>query len=239
MKKLIALTLILCMACMLVPAMADESIVGTWYLSEISAQGQSFSPATIGMSMSFDLKEDGTAEGVTSYGSESQAATGTWKLEGETISITADNATLSGPFTGESFTLESPDGSMIFTRNAPEAAAPAGGNTVAADGEAAFYGTWTLSCVEIMGQSVPVEMFAAFGLDMKITATIEAGKTTLAMTYNGEGQEKELPSSFRDGKLYLADEDSEIALALTEGGALTLELPIEGNPMNVLLTRAE
>ncbi len=238
MKKLIALTLILCMACMLVPAMADESIVGTWYLSEISAQGQSFSPATFGMSMSFDLKEDGTAEGVTSYGSESQAVTGTWKLEGETISITADNATQSGSFTGESFTLESPDGSMIFTRNAPEAA-PAAGNSVAADGEAAFYGTWTLSSVEIMGQSVPVEMFAAFGLDMKITATIEAGKTTLAMTYNGEGQKKELPSTFRDGKLYLADEGSEIALALTEGGALTLELPIDGNPVNVLLTRAE
>ena len=238
MKKLIALTLILCMACMLVPAMADESIVGTWYLSEISAQGQSFSPATFGMSMSFDLKEDGTAEGVTSYGSESQAVTGTWKLEGETISITVDNATQSGSFTGDSFTIESPDGSMIFTRNAPEAA-PAAGNTVAADGEAAFYGTWVLSSVEIMGQSVPVEMFAAFGLDMKITATIEAGKTTLAMSYNGESQQKDLSSSFRDGKLYLADEDSEIALALTEGGALTLELPIEGNPMNVLLTRAE
>ena len=238
MKKLIALTLILCMACMLVPAMADESIVGTWYLSEISAQGQSFSPATFGMSMSFDLKEDGTAEGVTSYGSESQAVTGTWKLEGETISITVDNATQSGSFTGDSFTIESPDGSMIFTRNAPEAA-PAAGNTVAADGEAAFYGTWVLSSVEIMGQSVPVEMFAAFGLDMKITATIEAGKTTLAMSYNGESQQKDLSSSFRDGKLYLADEGSEIALALTEGGALTLELPIEGNPMNVLLTRAE
>ena len=238
MKKLIALTLILCMACMLVPAMADESIVGTWYLSEISAQGQSFSPATFGMSMSFDLKEDGTADGVTSYGSESQAVTGTWKLEGETISITVDNSTLSGSFTGESFAIESPDGSMIFTRNAPEAA-PAAGNTVAADGEAAFYGTWVLSSVEIMGQSVPVEMFAAFGLDMKITATIEAGKTTLAMTYNGESQQKDLSSSFRDGKLYLADEGSEIALALTEGGALTLELPIEGNPMNVLLTRAE
>lgn len=238
MKKLIALTLILCMACMLVPAMADESIVGTWYLSEISAQGQSFSPATFGMSMSFDLKEDGTAEGVTSYGSESQAVTGTWKLEGETISITVDNATQSGSFTGDSFTIESPDGSMIFTRNAPEAA-PAAGNTVAADSEAAFYGTWVLSSVEIMGQSVPVEMFAAFGLDMKITATIEAGKTTLAMSYNGESQQKDLSSSFRDGKLYLADEGSEIALALTEGGALTLELPIEGNPMNVLLTRAE
>ena len=32
MKKLISLLLVLCMACMLIPALAEEAVTGDWYL---------------------------------------------------------------------------------------------------------------------------------------------------------------------------------------------------------------
>ena len=50
MKKLFSLILALCMACMMIPAVAEEGVAGEWYAS------------LGGMTMVLNLAEDGTAE---------------------------------------------------------------------------------------------------------------------------------------------------------------------------------
>ena len=61
MKKLLSLILVLCMACMLVPAMAAEAadIVGEWEMTEMSANGQTFNPSAMGISWTMTFEEDG------------------------------------------------------------------------------------------------------------------------------------------------------------------------------------
>lgn len=39
MKKLISMILIVCMACMMIPAMAEEDLTGEWYVKTMS-QGE-------------------------------------------------------------------------------------------------------------------------------------------------------------------------------------------------------
>ena len=53
MKKLISLILILCMACLLVPAMAEDDVTGDWYY------------AGMGDSVRFVFNADGTAKLIT------------------------------------------------------------------------------------------------------------------------------------------------------------------------------
>ena len=89
MKKLISLMLILCMACMLVPAMADEDIAGEWTMVKVVVQGMEMEPSAIGMEMVIMLNADGTAEAKTSYGgAEPEISDGTWTMDGSTVTIT-------------------------------------------------------------------------------------------------------------------------------------------------------
>ena len=78
MKKLFSLILALCMACMLIPAMAEDSITGEWYAS------------LAGVTMVMNLAEDGTAE-MSMPGTEN-VASGTWVLDGEKITVTIEDS---------------------------------------------------------------------------------------------------------------------------------------------------
>ena len=244
MKKLISLLLILCMACMLIPAMADESVVGTWYLKDLSMGGQTIAASLLGMSMSLEFKEDGTLTIVTAYGDEPETDTGTWTQDGSAITITGEGS--DGP---QSFTLQLADGVlsmeqegslMNFTQEEP-AAAGSRTATVAAESEEAFLGTWQLTSVEIMGQEVPTALLSSFGLDMNLTLTVEAGKATLIAAVAGESTEEAFATSFADGKLTLSKEGAEesISMALTEDGRLAFILPISEQTFSVYLSPAE
>ena len=73
MKKLISLLLILCMACMLIPAMAEESPAGVWYADYSGAV------------MILTLGEDGSASMEVSG---TQMGSGTWAIVDGKIEIT-------------------------------------------------------------------------------------------------------------------------------------------------------
>ena len=77
MKKLISLMLILCMACMLIPAMADGSAAGVWYGDYHGAV------------MVLTLNEDGTSSMTVSG---NQMAAGTWTENDGKIEITMAGA---------------------------------------------------------------------------------------------------------------------------------------------------
>lgn len=241
MKKLISLLLILCMVCMLVPAMAEDSAAGTWYLTGAAQNGVDMPASALGMSMTMILNEDGTAAVTTAYGEEKLDQTGTWTQDGATVTVTVDE--VPGVFTlaDGKLTMDQPEYQMFFSQEAPaeDAGETAAASTVAAESEEAFFGTWELSSVEILGQAVPVALLSTFGLDLSVTLTIEAGKAVLVFAYNGESKEAPIETSFADGKLMLVAEGSELApLSLTESGELAFILPIEGQNFSLLLTPA-
>ena len=238
MKKLISLVLILCMACMLVPAMADDSLLGTWYLKEAVSGETTIPAASLGMSMTFEFKEGGSVDLISAYADESETQTGTWTQEGSVVTVTIDGQTAPLTLADGVLTLDQEGGQMIFTREAPEAAPST--VLIDAENEEAFFGTWVLSSLEIMGQQIPASLLSSFGLDLTVSLTVEAGKATLSAAYNGESKEAEITTSFADGKLSLVAEGAEFApLALTEGGELAFVLPIGEQSFNLYLAPAE
>ena len=123
MKKLISLILILCMACMLVPAMAEDA-AGIWYAVEMTSEGLTIKPAEVGMSMTLELKEDGTAEMVMEMAGQKDTDAGTWSVEGDTLSMTFKEATLTATIADGKFAMEQDGANITFSKEAPEVANP-------------------------------------------------------------------------------------------------------------------
>ena len=76
MKKLISLILILCMACLLIPAMAEDDVTGDWYY------------AGMGDAVHFVFNADGTAKLITDMMGQQSEEDGTWSLDGSAMTIT-------------------------------------------------------------------------------------------------------------------------------------------------------
>ena len=179
MKKLISLVLILCMVCMLVPAMADDSAAGTWYLSEMVANGATVSPSMVGMSWSITLSDDGTAVSIMEMAGEKEEQAGTWTQDGDSVTITIDDQPAVFAFADGKLTLDQGEsGKAVFTQDAPEAAAaPSAG--VAAESEDVFLGNWELTAIGMMGMTLTKDMFAAANMGgFDISLTVETGKAT-------------------------------------------------------------
>ena len=178
MKKLTALLLALMMACMMVPAMADDALLGEWYLKTMKAGETEYDAAAIGMAITMTLNADGT---VAMMMPDSETPeTGTWTLDGDQITVTINDSPASGPASAESITLAADGQEMIFTREAVSAITVA--EVKAAESAEEFYGTWSLKFVEMEGRVMDV---AALGeTDSVVTisdATVECtGEGTLS-----------------------------------------------------------
>ena len=137
MKKLISLILIVCMACMMIPAMA-EGESGTWYLVEMVTNGVTINPAEMGMNWSLTLNEDGTADNRMEMMGEVQEKSGTWTQEGDTVTVTIDDSPVAFQLADGKLTADMDGQTAVFSQEAPEASAkPA---VVAAESEEAFFG---------------------------------------------------------------------------------------------------
>ena len=114
MKKLISLFLILCMAVMLVPALAEGAdIAGDW----IASYAGTDIPMTISADGSFSLN-----------GTE-----GTWVLEGETLTMTAMGEPIAFTYKDDIISLSQAGETIEFTRAAAGEAAPAGETALAVE----------------------------------------------------------------------------------------------------------
>jgi hypothetical protein len=230
MKKLISLILILCMACMLVPAMAEDDILGDWYLTEVTVEGMTINPVDMGMNMTYTFKDGGVLEVTGEMMGETNTQTGTWSLDGSTLTMTAQEQDQAATFADGKITIEMDGQTGILTREVPAASEKA--KTVAADSEEAFFGNWTMTGMDMMGMYVEKDGLASFGLTgYDVTMTIEAGKAT-CFTISSEGQEavpSEMATEFKDGKLIATfDIDEETAKAAeTIGVSLPASCTIE------------
>lgn len=256
MKKLISLILILCMACMLIPAMAEDDILGTWYLNELKLNDTIVSPASVGMTMSYTFKEDGVLEMTGEMMGEKNTATGTWSLDGSTITMTIEDSTQTATFADGKITMEDQGQVGTLTREAPEVQEKA--KTVAADSEEAFFGNWTLNAMDVMGMYVDKAQFESFGLTgYEATMTVEAGKvhTVIAMGESMGETATDYTSKFEDGKLLLPVELPEdqakmleslgmtmpefYTIELVEDGSLLFSMEVMGMQMGLYLVKAD
>ena len=152
MKKLISLILILCMACMLIPAMADGTVAGDWYLKIMIVDGTEYDAAAMGYNITMSINEDGTMT-MTSP-TEPDPMPGTWTLEGDQITITVDDEPASGTVTADSITMISEEYTMIFTQEAPVAITLA--DTKAAGAAEEFYGSYLCKYVDMEGSLMDI-----------------------------------------------------------------------------------
>ena len=140
MKKLVSLILVLCMACMLIPAMAEDDITGEWYCSYY------------GMAITMTLNADGTAAMTASV--QDGVTPAAWTLEGDkfVLTVTDDegNAQVTeGVYADGKLTLDDDGRLMEFGREPVEAyAAPAVNPDAAAED---FEGEWTITAVDMAG----------------------------------------------------------------------------------------
>lgn len=204
MKKLISLVLVLCMACMLIPAMAEDSLAGEWYYS------------ASGVTMTLTLAEDGSASFLMP-GAET-ASTGSWTLDGEKITVTIDDSPVDGTYADGQITLGDENMSMVFTREKPEEIKLAEVNPAAAAED--FEGTWNIVYIGygtmVIDASASTEPLP--GLVVENGAMKFTGESSMATVFGTNA----LPLTYADGALGMS-----IALGETEYG-LKLEMLEDG-----------
>ncbi len=212
MKKLISLVLVLCMACMLIPAMAEDSLAGEWYYS------------ASGVTMTLTLAEDGSASFLMP-GAET-ASTGSWTLDGEKITVTIDDSPLDGTYADGQITLGNENMSMVFTREKPEEIKMAEVNPDAAAED--FDGEWTPKYVGYNGMVVDVSLANQEmpGVILKDGALSFTGSSSVAAVFGTNA----LPMTFADGALSFSLSVGEMALnikaEMLQDGMIALTLDV-------------
>ena len=236
MKKLVSLVLILCMACMLVPAMAED-VAGMWYALEMTADGMTIKPAEVGMTMTMELKEDGTAEMAIEMAGQSEKDSGTWALDGDTLSLTFDEKTLTASVANGEFSMEQ-DGAIVkFSKEAPVVEKA---TAVTAESEEEFFGNWTLSAIDIMGMHISSDMMESFGMGtVSMSLNIEAGKAVLSSNMTSTAGDAEVSTAFEDGKLVLSAAGQNLfTVEKMDDGTIALVISYQGMDATVYLAPA-
>ena len=225
MKKLVSLLLALMMACMLLPALAEETdVTGEWYLTELLMGEESMSPAVLGMSMTMLLNADGTATMVADYGDAPEESAGTWTLSDGALTVTADD--IPADFVVEEGSLKADigDGVLVFRREAPEAFELP--QIIAADSEDAFIGNWTLTNIGVGEGIVPASVLGG-----ETTLAIEPGKVIMA----ADGESHESASELADGALKFTDAHGEaLVLELNDNGWVSIEYVFDEETVMVM-----
>lgn len=172
-KKLTALVLSVLMLFTLAMAQTADYL-GEWYLVSVESGGIAFNPTDVGMEMIVILYDDGTGA-VASTDEEDMEAT--WVLEGDVLTITADDEPLAFTLTEDGQLVAQAEGStMVFGREAPEASfIPAA--EITAEDLAAFDGEWTITTVNVYGMILPFAAMAQMGME-DASVVIDNGNVT-------------------------------------------------------------
>jgi hypothetical protein len=212
MKKLIVLFLILCMACMLISAGAEEDITGEWTLYQMGIGGVMFDAKTLGMNIVMNIRADGTMEQKGEIQGQNMDGSGTWTLEGNELTISMGKTPKIYTFADGKLTVEKDGQEAVFVKETPapkdeKAEKP---KTVAAGKEDDFFGSWRLEWIEVAGITLTKEMLPSLGVSENYDSvvTIEAGRIT-SVTDAGDGNGPQTMTGttrFEDGKLMITYE---------------------------------
>ncbi len=91
----------------------DDPLVGTW--SATSFNGQ---PMPANTSVTVTFRDDGTAQGTTTFGAETDSFSGTWSAANGIITIVDEDGAENTPYSisGNTLTITDPEGSFTLTR---------------------------------------------------------------------------------------------------------------------------
>lgn len=237
MKKLFAVAIALAMLLSSMALAEAADFVGIWYLNELEMEGTLISPATMGIEMTFELKDDGTVTATSSQGGEDEVQEGTWAVEGEDVVVTLEDQPSTFVLEDGNLVNDSDGLKMILGREKAEGEAYVAAEPKADAAEADYAGSWKV--YKLFSEGVYLDA-ALLGFD-DLTAAIEG--TTL--TLNGLFFENEvIETSLADGALTFVADDPDAALIggvtaqLLQDDALSLTLTI-GDDMTFIMTRAD
>ena len=238
MKKLLSLLLALCLAAMLVPAAAEEDLIGTWNLVRATAQGVEMIVIGDEIALTLTIREDGTASVYSLMpGEEPATAENNWSYADGVLTLTnpeSGEVEMSAPIVNGEITVEAGGAEMVLSRE-PHAVyeMPA---AVKADSISAFNGVW---CPDISFQSgmmarvsIPVEERSRMEIrEGTIIETVPEGETT---EYEGAALDTE--SGSVKALFSLADMGYEgyfadVEMTLLEDGAMHLYVSFAGNEL--------
>ena len=224
MKKLFSLVLALCMACMTIPAIAEESVAGVWYTRVLDT------------TLVLTLAEDGSAE--LSVPGTDTAGTGSWALEGEKLTLTFNGASAEGVFADGRITLEGEDGTMVFMNAEMEGISPAEVNPAAAAED--FEGTWRIVYVGygrivMDADSTEEELLS---LQVENGAVLFTGDRYMSMIFGS----RPLQLTYADGRLGISHSAGsgsfELRLEMLEDGMLALTADLAGREVSMYFVKA-
>ena len=146
MKKMISILLVICLAVMLVPAVAEDDVTGMWYLTRAQAQGVNMVVVSDEFAITINFRADGTADLYSKYpGGDEERAECTWTFDGSEISFIETDSSIAetAKYENGELILEQEGAVMILTREqyTPYVMSPA----VKAESVENFYGTWVPS----------------------------------------------------------------------------------------------
>lgn len=244
MKKFLAILLVLCMGCMLLPAMAEGTdFLGDWYLIKYIMDGQEIDPSMLGMSLTMTFKEGGIGVATTVQGGEETPNDFTWELRDGALIMISEGEEATIAFEDGLMNVSVSGGGMIFSREAPASVAPA--EPVAAESEEAFLGSWTAVKANMEGTIIPLDILVSTtGLNVGAELTIEAGKVTVSFLFlSDEPVVYEGASTFADGVLQMAMPEGQepVVIQLLDSGELlcTLSDSTTGTVLPLIFTAAE
>ena len=230
MKKLLAV--LLGMLLLLGVAAAETAdVTGTWYLNEISAEGVSVNPVSVGMDMSITINADGTAL-VTLNGEDTD---GSWAMEDGKVVVTMEGDPQA--FTPEDGKLvaEEAGAKMILEREKADLVVFTPGEAKADATMDDYNGTWNAFLVDMMGMQMTLE---EMGLTMQVV--VENGKAVVLEGMGDEMVSSEADAEVKDGLLLLMLDgmDTGSALQYLDGDMLEMIQPVtEGMSMSVYFER--
>ena len=236
MKKLIAVLLVLCLGCMMIPALAEgDSLVGTWYLTKAESQGVTMPVDGTGISMTLTLKEDGSFDLEESAFGQTQTASGTWAATVTGVALTVQGETLEAKVADDAIVLEVSGAVMYLTRTAPEARDIGEAGIKLAEDVTDFDGSWVISQAKVMGMTVSAE---EAGMEELAVMKISNGSIVETAV---DGTENKMEGVYADGKLAVTMNvegvDVDMVFSLLEDGNLLASMTInyEGFSMDIEL----
>ncbi len=199
------------------PAALNEELFGLWYLNSLDMGGSVFSAADFGMSITLELREDGSA----SMDTMGELAAGAWTSAEDGLTLSVEGEETAFHYADGALSAEEDGIVMFFTREQPQLSfAPA--EAIEAADAAAFDGDWEAFQVAVGEVSVSVEALLAEGDMESLLGTDDLSLCVHGGAVSLFGQEA-VEADFADGALSLASEPP-ISLRLLADGTLCLDV---------------
>ena len=192
MKKMLAVLVIMLALCISFNSLAEDDIIGTWYLTEMIQNGQSVNAANTGVVMTMEVKSSMTF--TLSYNGDSQ--TGIWSKQGNKYILDGEEAVLKDG----KLSMTAGGVTMVFSRQSNISTVP---QPVRASNEGDFLGEWTVDQIGANGVVVPAAI-APEGMSLDISMSIKSGAAIINLGMNGSSYSLDYDTTYLNGKLVLS-----------------------------------